>query len=49
VAFETALHASVEDNNTELMNKINESGDYNEEIETGLKASLEDFKETGAY
>ena len=49
VAFEAALHASVAGNNSELMNKINESGDYNEEIETGLKASLEGFKETGAY
>ena len=49
VAFETALHASAADNNAELMNKINESGDYNEEIENGLKESLEGFKETGAY
>ena len=31
------------------MNKINELGDYNEEIEVELKASLENFKETGAY
>ena len=49
VAFEAALHASIADNNAELMNKINEAGDYNDEIEAGLKLALEDFKETGAY
>ena len=49
VAFETALHASIADNNAELMNKINEAGDYNDEIEAALKLALEDFKETGAY
>ena len=49
VAFETALHASIADNNAELMNKINEAGDYNDEIEAGLKLALEGFKETGAY
>jgi len=49
VAFEAALHASIADNNAELMNKINEAGDYNDEIEAGLKLALEGFKETGAY
>ena len=49
VVFEAALHANVADNNAELMKKINESGDYNDEIEAGLKVALEDFKKTGAY
>ena len=49
VAFEAALHASVADNNAELMKKINDSGDYNDEIEAGLKVVLEGFKKTGAY
>ena len=49
VAFEAALHASVADNNAKKKKKINESGDYNDEIEAGLKVALEDFKKTGAY
>jgi F-type H+-transporting ATPase subunit alpha len=49
VAFEAALHASIADNNPELMATINESGDYNDEIKAGLKLALEGFKETGAY
>ena len=49
VAFEAALHASFSDNNSELMNTINTTGDYNDEIKAGLKKAVEDFKSTGAY
>ncbi|MCZ6475748.1 MAG: F0F1 ATP synthase subunit alpha [Gammaproteobacteria bacterium] len=49
VAFEAALHAHAKANAAELMDKINATGDLNEEIETGLKALVESFKATGTY
>ena len=49
VAFEAALHAYAQTNAAELIEKINTSGDLNDEIEGGLKDLVEGFKETGAY
>ena len=49
VAFEAALHAHARANAVELMNKINASGDFDDEIENGLKQLVESFKATGAY
>jgi len=36
-------------NNGALLDKINESGDYNDDIESGLKAAVEDFKANGTW
>ena len=47
--FEAALHQHVANNATELMNAINESGDYTDEIKSQLKAALDDFKATGTW
>ena len=49
VDFETGLLASFRDNHQKLIDKINNSGDYNEKIEAGLKKAVEEFKETGTY
>ena len=49
VDFESALHASFGDGASDLAQKINETGDYNEEIEADLKKFVEDFKSTGTY
>ena len=49
VAFEAALHAHAKANAVELIDKINVSGDLNDEIEGGLKQLVESFKATGAY
>ncbi len=49
VAFEAALHAHARTNAVELMNKINASGDFDDEIENDLKQLVESFKATGAY
>ncbi len=49
VAFEAALHAYAQTNAAELIEKINTSGDLNDEIEAGLKELVEGFKATGAY
>ena len=33
----------------DLLDKINETAEYNDEIEAGLKAAIEDFKATGTW
>ena len=47
--FERALHAHARDNHAGLLETINESGDYNDEIAASLKALVEEFKSSGAY
>ena len=42
-AFESALHAYMNQSHTELMAKINESGDWTDEFQDGFKQALEDF------
>jgi F-type H+-transporting ATPase subunit alpha len=47
--FEHALHAYMKDEHSDLLDKINASGDYNDEIKSGLKAGLEKFKATQSW
>jgi F-type H+-transporting ATPase subunit alpha len=47
--YEAALHDYARANHKELLDKINESGDYSEEIQAGLKQVCEAFAEKGAY
>jgi len=49
VAFEAALHAHARSNAAELMDKIDSTGAYDEDVQAGLKALLDEFKATGAY
>ena len=49
VDFETALHAYARANAQDLLDKINSSGDYDEDVQGKLKTLVESFKETGAY
>ncbi len=49
VEFEAALHAHVRDKFSDLVDQINATGDYNDEIKAGLKNAVEDFKRSGAY
>ncbi|MGE0484314.1 MAG: F0F1 ATP synthase subunit alpha [Gammaproteobacteria bacterium] len=42
--FEAALHAFMGSSHKALMDKINDTGDYNDEIEGGLKSAIQDFK-----
>ena len=44
VDFEKALHAYMKSSQKALLDKINETLEYNEEVESGLRAALEDFK-----
>jgi F-type H+-transporting ATPase subunit alpha len=47
--FEAALLDYAHANHQPLLDKINESGDYSDEIQAGLKKICEEFAEKGAY
>ena len=47
--FEAALHAYVRSNHAGVLNKINETGDYNGDIENGLRTAIETFKKTSVW
>ncbi len=49
VPFEAALVSYANSEYAALMDKINEKGDYNNEIEAGLKECIEKFKSTQAW
>ena len=49
VDFEAAMQAYMKSNNADLLAKINESGDYNDEIEGALKTALDKFKESSTW
>lgn len=49
VSFEDSLLAYARGSEKELMDKINESGDYNDEIAGLLKSAIESFKSTGTW
>jgi F-type H+-transporting ATPase subunit alpha len=49
VDFEHALHGYMHSSQAALMDQINASGDYNDEIVAGLRAAVEDFKATGTW
>ncbi len=49
VDFEAALHAHVKSRFGDLLDRINQNGDYNDEIAAELKKAIEDFKANGVY
>ena len=49
VAFEAALHAYMSNEHGQLMDRINESGDFNDEIDGALKAALDTFVATQTW
>ena len=49
VAYEAAMLAGVKRSHADLIDKINESGDYNDDIAKEMKAALDDFKANGVY
>ncbi len=49
VDFEAALHAYLRSNNADLLDRINESGDFNDEIAAEMKAAIEQFKASSTY
>ncbi|MEX2575992.1 MAG: F0F1 ATP synthase subunit alpha, partial [Halofilum sp. (in: g-proteobacteria)] len=49
VDFEAALHSHVRSKYADLVNKIDETGDYDDEIQSGLTKALDDFKANGVW
>jgi F-type H+-transporting ATPase subunit alpha len=47
--FEEALHDFAHSNNAELLQQINDTGNYGDEEQAGLKAICDGFAEKGAY
>lgn len=47
--FEDALLAFMNSDNKDLMNTINESGDYNDDIVAGMKKGLDEFKKNHTW
>lgn len=49
VAFEAAMQAYLKSNSADLIAKINDTGDYNDDIAAEMKAAIEAFKANGSY
>ena len=49
VDFEAAMQAYLKSNEAELIAKINETGDYNDEVEAAMTAAIEKFKATSTW
>ena len=43
------MHAHVRAHHKALVDRINSTGDYDKDIEAGLRKALQEFKATGAY
>ena len=49
VDFEEAMHAHIKSKNSDLLDSINATGDYDDEIAGKIGAAIEDFKKNGVY
>ena len=49
LSFEASLLAHVKSSHADLLNKINETGDYNDEIAAEMKAACDTFKANGVW
>ena len=49
VEFEAAMHSYTRSNHKALLDTINSTGDYNNDIQAGLKKAMDDFKANGAW
>ena len=49
VDFEQALIAYMRASHADLMDRINETAEYNDEIEAALNKAVEDFRANSAY
>ena len=48
-SFESALHSYMKSEHKALMDKINQTGDFNDEIAGGIRTAIETFKKTHAW
>ena len=49
VDFEHALHSYMKANNADLVNKINETGDWNDDFAAQMKSAIEKFKSSSTW
>ncbi len=49
VDFENALQSFMENSHKALLDKINDTGDWNDELASEMKAAMDDFKSTGSW
>ncbi|MDQ3617433.1 MAG: F0F1 ATP synthase subunit alpha [Pseudomonadota bacterium] len=49
LAFEEGLHAHFANTQGELIQSINDTGNWNDELEAAFKQGIEDFKQTGSW
>jgi len=49
VSFEAALHSYMKSSHNDLLDKINASGGFGDEIKDGLKSAMSSFKSTGTW
>ena len=49
VDFEAAMQSYLKSSHKDLLDKINDNGDYNDEIVAAMKAALDKFKSTGSW
>jgi F-type H+-transporting ATPase subunit alpha len=47
--YEAALHDYARADHQDLLDSINQTGDYGDEVQAGLKQVCDGFAETGAY
>jgi F-type H+/Na+-transporting ATPase subunit alpha len=47
--FESALHSFMNSSKKDLMARINQTGDYSDDIESGLKSGIEEFKKNHTW
>ena len=47
--FEKGLQDHMNSNHADIMAQINESGDWNDDLEAAFKAGVEAFKQTGSW
>ncbi len=49
VQFERAMHDFMRSRHTDLLGRINDTGDYNDDIEAALHQAVQDFKAKGSW
>ncbi len=47
--FESAMHAFMASNHKDLMDKIDQTGDWNDDLASAMRSAIESFKSTGSY
>ncbi len=49
VAFEAGLHAYMKEHQADLVDQVNSSGDWNDDLESSFHSAVKAFKDTGSW